>query len=67
MAYGDYDHPQVIKLRHYRDNTLQKTALGRLFIRVYYKYSPTLVKVLKDKSFVNKTIRKILDGLVRVI
>jgi hypothetical protein len=43
-VYGSYDCPQVWTLRRYRDYTLKKTWCGRLFIRVYYKVSPTLVK-----------------------
>lgn len=33
MAYGGYEHPQVIELRKFRDNTLSKSALGRGFIK----------------------------------
>src|SRR5690606_15252813 len=39
MIYGDYDHPQVIVLRSFRDNYLCKSYVGRLFIRFYYKVS----------------------------
>src|SRR5690606_41461624 len=31
MAYGDYDHPQVMELRKFRDEFLNKSALGRSF------------------------------------
>ncbi|MCB0541175.1 MAG: hypothetical protein KDE33_26950, partial [Bacteroidetes bacterium] len=49
MAYGDYDHPQVMELRKFRDEFLNKSVLGRIFISLYYKYSPLLVQRLKDK------------------
>lgn len=64
MAYGDYDHPQVMILREFRDNYLSKRRWGKKFIRIYYKYSPRLVERLKDKPMINKTIRKILDSFI---
>ena len=67
MAYEDYEHPQVIELRRFRDNTLQKTTLGRSFIKFYYKYSPKLVAILKNKQKVNSSIRTILDAFVKTI
>lgn len=47
MAYGNYNHPQVIELRNFRDQFLSKSVLGRSFIRIYYKYSPILVENLE--------------------
>ena len=67
MAYGSYEHPQVIVLRWYRDNVLQKDLLGRLFIRTYYFFSPKLVVVLKGHDKINRIIRYILDKQVQRI
>jgi hypothetical protein len=67
MVYGDYEHPQVIELRDFRDNTLQSSFFGRSFIKFYYKYSPKLVELLKSKKAVNKTIRTILDTFIKTI
>lgn len=67
MAYGSYEHPQVIELRKFRDNTLSKTAFGRGFIKTYYKYSPKLVELLKDKHLVNQSIKSVLNTLIRII
>lgn len=67
MVYGDYDNPQVLELRRFRDESLKNTLLGRCFIRVYYKYSPSLVKRLENKTWVNNNIRKLLDQFVNVI
>lgn len=64
MAYGDYDHPQVMILREFRDNYLSKRRWGKLFIGIYYKYSQKLVERLKDKPMINKTIRNILDRFI---
>ncbi|WP_440887833.1 CFI-box-CTERM domain-containing protein [Vibrio sp. WZ-1] len=67
MAYGDYEHPQVVYLRKFRDETLSKTKLGRNFIKRYYKYSPLLVEKLKGHNFINRVIRICLDIIVKVI
>jgi len=67
MAYGSYEHPQVLELRKFRDNTLSKSYFGRGFIRIYYKYSPKLVEQLKDKPLVNQAIKSILNTLIRII
>ena len=66
MVYGDYDAPQVVTLREFRDMTLRKYTLGRLFIRFYYKYSPTWVEHLKDKKRFNMIIRRMLDKFISI-
>ncbi|TYB76812.1 hypothetical protein ES677_09770 [Bizionia gelidisalsuginis] len=67
MAYGDYDHPQVIELRNFRDDFLSKTIGGRRFIKFYYKYSPSLVEKLKNKQSINLIIRKGLNQFIKAI
>ncbi|MFC2664952.1 MAG: CFI-box-CTERM domain-containing protein, partial [Prevotella histicola] len=64
MAYGNYDHPQVVILRHFRDMFLSQRQWGRWFITYYYRYSPKLVERLKDHALINKFIRKVLDGFI---
>jgi len=46
-TYGDYDHPDVIRLRKFRDNYLAKKSLGRQFIKTYYSYSPYAANIIK--------------------
>lgn len=67
MAYGDYDHPQVLELRKFRDDFLSRTMLGRSFIKLYYRYSPSLVQRLKNKQGINLIIRKGLDQFIKTI
>ena len=43
-VYGSYDCPEVWTLRRYRDDVLDNSWYGRLFIRAYYAISPRLVK-----------------------
>jgi hypothetical protein len=67
MAYGDYHHPQVLELRKFRDDYLNKSQFGRGLIKFYYKYSPILVKKLKNKPTINHIIRKGLDQFIKAI
>ena len=64
MAYGDYDHPQVLELRRFRDEILEKSLLGRFFISIYYSFSPRLVMYLQYKHKINIMIKKILDNFI---
>jgi hypothetical protein len=67
MVYGNYNHPQVMVLRKFRDAVLEKYLLGKWFIKIYYRYSPKLVDKLKNKRTINKIIRKTLDLLINII
>lgn len=64
MVYGDYDHPQVMVLRDFRDNDLAVRYWGRLFIKIYYKYSPKLVEKLTGHTKINNMIKNVLDVFV---
>lgn len=63
-VYGSYEAPQVLTLRRYRDQTLQKTWFGRLFIRVYYALSPALARRLRNAKALSTWVRKRLDFIV---
>jgi len=65
-VYGDYNHPQVIALRGFRDDVLRTNALGRAFIGFYYKNSPSWVEKMQDKRIVNSLIRKFLNIFVKL-
>ena len=66
MAYGDYDHPQVLALRKFRDRILKHSFLGRIFIFLYYRVSPFMAKKLKDKAEINIKIRKLVDKFIKI-
>lgn len=63
-VYGSYDCPQVWTLRRFRDDTLDATWYGRLFIRCYYAISPALVKWFGNTTWFKKIWRGPLDSLV---
>ena len=64
MVYGNYDHPQVMVLRDFRDSYLAKRYWGKQFIKIYYKYSPKLVEKLTEHKKINRMIKNILDVFV---
>lgn len=66
-VYGSYDCPPVWVLRRFRDQYLQKTLLGRLFIRSYYYISPKLVSVFGKTVCFRKINKKVLDGFVSIL
>ncbi len=63
-VYGDYDAPEVMILRKYRDRKLKKNIVGRMFIKIYYKLSPSIAEKLKYKRKINLMVKKILDKYV---
>ena len=63
-VYGSYDAPEVIVLRQFRDNHLQRTALGRRFIATYYAMSPALARRLPKHPKLSFHVRRMLDAMV---
>lgn len=66
-VYGDYDAPEVLVLREFRDKVLKKTKLGCLFIKIYYVISPKLACKLKTNEFINGKIKLLLDRMVLLL
>ena len=63
-VYGSYDCPQVWTLRRYRDFVLANTWHGRLFIKVYYTVSPTIVRYFGGTSLFQRFFKWRLDKMV---
>ena len=62
--YGSYDCPEVWTLRRFRDDVLRRYWLGVLFVKLYYKMSPVLVKHFGEEDWFNKIFKYILDSFV---
>lgn len=52
-AFGNNNHPTVILLRNFRDTFLLEKEYGRIFVRMYYRFSPPLARLIA----VNKVLR----------
>ena len=63
-VYGSYEAPEVLTLRLFRDEVLQKNFFGRLFVKTYYFLSPPVAEKLKSMDRLNYWVRKRLDSFV---
>lgn len=63
-AYGDYDHPDVVFLRLYRDLELAANRPGRAFIRVYYIVGPWLAAAITPFPLLRAWTRRALARCV---
>lgn len=64
-CYGDFDHPDVLTLRRWRDDTLLQSHLGRLFVCFYYRFSPRVATRIASLPRLADVIRRyILAPLV---
>lgn len=64
-VYGSYDCPQVWTLRRFRDNILDESWYGRLFIKCYYATSPSLVKWFGNTVWFKRLWKCPLDALIK--
>lgn len=63
-VYGDYDHPNVRRLRTYRDTVLARSPAGKQFIAWYYKNGPKMVRLQRQFPQVSLASRLGIEGLV---
>jgi hypothetical protein len=59
--------PHVVALRQFRDQYLERTGLGRAFIRLYYRYSPPVAAVIAEHEWLRFLVRMLLTPLVLAI
>jgi len=64
-VYNDYDHPNVVTLRQFRDRVLVRYSLGRVMIRWYYRYGLSMARRVQSKPKLAATIRKLLHVFIK--
>jgi len=52
-------------LRNFRDNVLSQTPAGREMIRLYYEWSPTIIKEMRGDEALRAQMKKTLDNVCR--
>jgi uncharacterized small protein (DUF1192 family) len=57
-CYGNYNAPEVLVLRKYRDENLLTNLFGKLFVKFYYFVSPPLARQIEKSEKIKKLIRK---------
>ncbi len=66
VAYGAADCEEVAALRALRDAVLVRTAAGRCFIRVYYRWGPIAARHVERRSLLRHIVVQALRPLVWV-
>ena len=66
FIYGN-NSEEVEVLKCIRDNVLSRTPEGRELVKLYYQWSPIIVKVMeKDEEF-KEDVKEMLDGILLLI
>jgi hypothetical protein len=58
--YGE-DSKEVEFLRYTRDNILNRTSKGRELIKLYYQWSPVIVKIMEKDEALKKEVKEVID------
>ncbi len=64
--YGEYSE-QANLLRYFRDNILSKTSEGYQLIRLYYEWSPVIVRVLAEDGAFKEDVKETIDRILPLI
>jgi len=54
-------------LRNFRDTVLSQTPAGQELIKLYYQWSPAIVKAMEGDENIKGEIKKIIDGFLALI
>ena len=58
VCYGNYNSPEVLVLRQFRDEKLLKTFFGKVFVKFYYSVSPFFATLISKSDLLKKSVRK---------
>lgn len=68
VCYGEYDAPEVLILREFRDVKLLNSKTGKIFVKVYYSISPFIARKISKCDLLKKMIRSyILKPIIKKI
>lgn len=67
VAYDDPNHPDVMFLRGFRDNVLNKSKNGQAFIAWYWRHGPTLAKIVGKSEALRKGAKLAISGIVKLL
>ncbi|MEE9383720.1 MAG: CFI-box-CTERM domain-containing protein [Nannocystaceae bacterium] len=62
-AYGGDWRDEVVMLRDFRDQVLNRFAVGRAWVRSYYAYGPALAQAIAPSPHLRSGARALLDPL----
>ena len=64
--YGE-DSDEVNLLRDIRDTVLHKTPEGRELTKLYYQWSPVIVRAMEEDEEFEQEVKEIIDGVLELI
>jgi len=64
--YGEHSEETEL-LRYVRDNVLIQTPEGQNIIRLYYEWSPVIVKAMEEDEKFEEEVNEIIDGILLLI
>lgn len=66
-VYGDYESVNVRYLRAFRDRYLQRSWMGQLFVRFYYRVGPFLAELVEKSPLTKMISRTVLEQIIKLI
>jgi len=64
--YGEHSEETEL-LRDLRDNVLIKSSEGQEIIRLYYQWSPVIVKAMEENEEFREEVKEMVDGVLLMI
>ncbi len=64
--YGEHSEETEL-LRHFRDKVLSKTPAGQELIKLYYQWSPAIVRAMEADEEYKEEVRGLIDGVLELI
>lgn len=61
------DEEKIETLRRFRDEVLSKTPIGREYIRLYYEWSPVMVRAMEEDEEFKKEVKELIEHLLPII
>jgi hypothetical protein len=66
QIYGEHSEETEL-LRHFRDNVLSNAPEGKEIIRLYYEWSPAIVRAMGADEAYKEEVRGMIDGVLELI
>ena len=66
-AYGNPMSMELGVLRNWRDNTLNRTSMGRRLVALYYRTSPLCARIISRSETMRKYVRGVLFPIVNTL
>ncbi len=63
-CFGSVMAEEVQTLSAFRDKYLMTNAIGRMFVRLYYRYSPKLADIIRRREYLKRVVREGLKPLI---